>query len=337
MKPNIFELATKELNQDAFITWLLQFADANCIKYDEYINKCGIEFVTELIKKQIPEFDEKIETVKAGRQWENIDVWAEINDKYLIIIEDKTNTSHHSDQLGRYKKSASEWCLKNNYKEPICIYLKTGNEAQSSLDDIVKQGFAIFNRKHFIDLLIKYNETDNDIFKDFYNRLVRIEKSHNEYEDKKIGEWKSADWEGFYQFLEKEINLVSWNFVNNPNGGFWNAVLNWNYWGIYPSYLQIEQGNLCFKISTDPDELEMPENITRSEIRDKLHNLIIKKGKEFGIKGIKRPDRFGHGKYMTVAIVEKKNWLGNNDETLNKEKVSETLKSYRKFLKEIIK
>ena len=55
MKPNIFEIATKELNQDAFITWLLQFADANCIKYDEYINKCGIEFVTELIKKQIPE------------------------------------------------------------------------------------------------------------------------------------------------------------------------------------------------------------------------------------------------------------------------------------------
>ena len=94
---------------------------------------------------------------------------------------------------------------------------------------------------------------------------------------------------------------------------------------------------MCFKISTDPDELEMPENITRSEIRDKLHNLIIKKGKEFGIKGIKRPDRFGHGKYMTVAIVEKKNWLGNNEETLNKEKVSETLKSYRKFLKEIIK
>ena len=60
---------------------------------------------------------------------------------------------------------------------------------------------------------------------------------------------------------------------------------------------------------------------------------IIKKGKELNMKGIKRPNRFGHGKYMTVAIVEKKKWLGNNDETLNKEKVCETLKSYRKFLK----
>lgn len=337
MKPNIFEIATKELNQDAFITWLLQFADANCKQYDEHINKCGVEFIEELIKRQVPNFNDKIIKVIAGRQWENIDVWAEINDKYLIIVEDKTNTSHHSDQLGRYKKIASEWCLKNNYNEPICIYLKTGNEAQSSLNNIINQGFAIFNRKHFIDLLIKYNKTENDIFIDFYNRLVRIEKSHSEFEEKLIGKWTSADWEGFYQYLEKEINLVSWNFVNNPNGGFWNAVLNWDYWGIFPAYLQIEQGNLCFKISTDPDELEMPENLTRSEIRDKLHNLIIKKGKEFGMKGIKRPDRFGHGKYMTVAIVEKKNWLGNNDETLNKERVSEILKSYRKFIKEIIK
>ena len=27
MRPNIFDIATKELNQDAFITWLLKFAD----------------------------------------------------------------------------------------------------------------------------------------------------------------------------------------------------------------------------------------------------------------------------------------------------------------------
>jgi len=27
MKPNIFDIATKELSQDAFITWLLAFAD----------------------------------------------------------------------------------------------------------------------------------------------------------------------------------------------------------------------------------------------------------------------------------------------------------------------
>ncbi len=337
MRPNIFNIATKELNQDAFITWLLQFADEKCKEYDEQLNECGIEFVTELIKKQLPEFCDKIINVKAGRQWANIDVWAEINNEYLIIIEDKTNTSHHSDQLIRYKKNASDWCFKNNYKEPICIYLKTGNEAQSSLNNIVKQGFAIFNRKTFINLLCKYEKSENDIFIDFFNRLLKIEKSHNEYENKNVADWISADWEGFYQYLEKEINLINWNFVNNQNGGFWNAVLNWNFWRIYPAYLQIEQGNLCFKISTHPDDVDFPENISRSEIRDELHNLIITNAKEFGFKNIVRPNRFGNGNYMTVAIVETENWLGRNNSRIEKDKVSETLKSYIRFIEKITK
>ena len=32
MKPNLFSIATKELSQDAFITWLLQWADDSCFK-----------------------------------------------------------------------------------------------------------------------------------------------------------------------------------------------------------------------------------------------------------------------------------------------------------------
>ena len=50
MKPNIFDIATKELSQDAFITWLLLFADGGCKREDEVLNECAREFVTELIK-----------------------------------------------------------------------------------------------------------------------------------------------------------------------------------------------------------------------------------------------------------------------------------------------
>jgi hypothetical protein len=152
MRPNIFEIATKELNQDAFITWLLQFADSKYKTTDELLNECGKSFVYQLIRKQLPTFDQPILKVNAGRQWENIDVWAEINDKYLIIIEDKTYTSHHSNQLTRYKTTAEQWCIKNNYEKPICIYLKTGNESQSSLNAIINEGFAVFNRVDFINL-----------------------------------------------------------------------------------------------------------------------------------------------------------------------------------------
>lgn len=336
MRPNIFEIATKELNQDAFITWLLQFADSKYKATDELLNECGKSFVYQLIKKQLSTFDEEIIKVNAGRQWENIDVWAEINDKYLIIIEDKTYTSHHSNQLTRYKNTAEEWCIKNNYAKPICIYLKTGNESQNSLNCIINEGFAIFNRVDFINLLVQFKATQNNIFLDFFDRLTRIEKSNIEFENKNIGDWNGDDWQGFFQFLEKEINIVNWNYVNNPNGGFWNAVLNWEYWNIYPAYIQIEQGKLCFKISTDPDELEMPEDVTRGEIRNKLHDLIISKSKELKFHNIRRPDRFGNGKYMTVAIVDRVNWLGADNSKVDKKSVTYLLTSYKDFLKQII-
>ena len=337
MKPNIFEIATKELTQDAFFTWLLQFADQDCNKIDKELNQCGIDFINQLIKKQLPDFNEEINKVKARRQREKIDVWAEINDKYLIIIEDKTNTSHHSNQLARYKEIATKWCGENNYEKPICIYLKTGNESQSSLNKIKTLGYSIFNRLEFITLLNKYENINNSIFTDFKERLIRLEKSNNQFMDKNIGDWKSHDYEGFFQLLEKEMDILNWNYVNNPNGGFWNASLNWDSWDIYPTYIQLEEGKLCFKISTDSADVKLPENVSRSEIRNKLHNLIIKKAKEQGLNDIKKPTRFGNGKYMTAAIVERHTWLGVKDSKIEIEKVVENLKNYRRFLRDIIK
>lgn len=336
MRPNIFDIATKELNQDAFITWLLQFADNNYQSADPKLNECGKTFVTQLIKKQLPNFDEQIIKVETGRQWENIDVWAEVNDKYLIIIEDKTHSSHHSNQLQRYKENSEKWCTQNYYEKPICIYLKTGNESQSSLTNIEKQEFSIFSRLDFINLLHQFKDIDNNIFTDFYERLTRMEKSNNEFENKLIKDWTGNDWQGFFQFLEKQISIVNWHYVNNPSGGFWNAVLNWDYWSDYPAYLQLEQGKLCFKISTDPDEVDMPENLTRADVRNQLHNLIIKNANDFGFKHIRRPDRFGNGNYMTVAVVDRENWLGADTQTIDKETIIKTLTDYLKFLRDTI-
>ena len=151
-KPNIFEIATKELSQDAFITWLLKWADDSCKNLDEDLHQCGKEFVSTLIKKQNPNFSESINKVKAKRQKEKIDVWTEVNDKYLIIIEDKINGGQHSDQLKRYKEIAEEWCQEHNKEKPICIYLKTGNESEKSFKIAEEKGYSIFNRKDFIDL-----------------------------------------------------------------------------------------------------------------------------------------------------------------------------------------
>jgi hypothetical protein len=338
MKPNIFDISTKELSQDAFITWLLLWADNTNASFDINLNKCAAELITELIKKEIPNFNEQIITVRAGRQWRNIDVWAEVNNKYAIIIEDKTYTGQHSGQLRRYKETTKEWCNEQTpkYHAPICIYLKTGNESQQSLNLVKNEGFKIYNRLEFIALL-QNHEINNDIYNDFKSRLFKIEKINNEWENKLINEWKGNDWQGFYQYLEKQINIVGWDYVNNKSGGFWNAVLNWDYWGIYPVYLQTEQYKLCFKISTHPDDVDMPDNVHRGDIRNEISEIILDSASERELKLIRRPDKFGDGNYMTVAFVDSDNWLGDKEDKINKEKVKERLKNYIDFLLDTIK
>jgi len=338
MKPNIFEIATRELSQDAFITWLLKFADDACKEEDAALNNCSKKFITRLIRKQVFGFSDPITSMDAGRQWRGIDIWATVNEKYLIIIEDKTSTTHHSNQLSRYKEIAEKWCLIENYHDPICIYLKTGNESQRSLREIENQGFSIFNRVDFLELLNEYEYISNNIFIDFREHLMKIEKSTNGYTHKPIKDWRGSEWQGFFQFIEKEIEIINWHYVNNPNGGFWNLVLNWDYWDIYPVYLQIEEGKMCFKVSTDPDDaVVLPERETRSNVRNKLSNLIISASRKHDYLEISRPGRFGNGRCMTVALIDSTNWLANDNELIDKENVLAKITGYLNFLRNTIK
>lgn len=332
MKPNIFEIATKELSQDAFITWLLKYADKSCISINHELYLCAVDFVNQLIKKSYPDFNENIVKVKAGRQWENIDIWAEINDKYLVIIEDKTNTGKRNNQLERYKNIASKWCIENNYEPPVCVYLKTGNESQRDLNEIRKDGFSIFNRQDFITLFNNHNDITNDIFIDFRDNIEIKEKLNNEFITKKIGEWKPHDYVGFYQLLETKMKILNWHYVDNPNGGFWNALLSWTHLGKYPTYLQLEERKLCFKMSTHIDDLKEPMTERRGLARNNTSQFILHKAKEVGYNEIKKPLRFGDGVWMTVAVVESEYWLGKSDEFVDINNVVNNLKKYLLFM-----
>ena len=348
MKPNIFEIATKELSQDAFITWLLKWADDSCKNLDEDLHQCGKEFVSALIKKQNPNFSESINKVEAGRQWENIDVWAEVNDKYFIIIEDKINSSEHSDQLKRYKEIAEKWCQENNKEKPICIYLKTGNECEANLKKIKEKGYSIFSRKDFIDLFNKFEQIKNNIFVDFRDRMSQIEDLTNRYKVEKISEWKDPkcdeykyfEWQGFYMAIETKIENKGWFYVDNPNGGFLCFLLTWGlYCERYPIYIQLEEKKLCFKISTDPRHVDLPEGEKRKirrETRNEFCSILIEKAKQKGYNEIRKPDMSGNGSYMTIAIVEQKDWLGADEDIVNVDKVVENLKKYLAFLREFV-
>jgi len=327
MKPSIFDLATKELSQDAFFTWLLQWADGANKIYDEALNTCASNFATLLIEKQF-EYKKPVKKVNAGRQWENIDIWAEINDEILIIIEDKTYTTEHSGQLETYKQIAEKYCAERNLKL-VPIYLKTGSESSVSLKNVVSKGFKTVERKDLAAFLNEQEGIENDIFNDFKTRINKIEQHTSTYLTLKIKDWRYNSWEGFYIFLQDSINVRDWSYVSNPRGGFlglWWHFLDWKEFNVY---LQIEQGNLCFKIG------EVYDN--KSGTRNEWHDIIMTKAKTANLKEIKKPGRFGNGTYMTVAVVERKDWLGADDEVADLNAIVKKLKEYEFFLNECIK
>lgn len=326
MKPNLFNLATKELSQDAFIAWLLQWASPDCIQYDPVLQSVASQFAMKLISLQ-RDPPESITEIEAGRQWDNIDVWAEVNKKYLVIVEDKTGTREHSNQLEKYRRHAEEWCRKNSY-ELVCVYLKTQSDSIARLDHAKEQGFAIFTRHDFL-AIIEGKPVKNEIFNDFKQRLREVENSESEYTKKPIGEWAEDDWKGFYQAIERMRTITNWEYVHNKTGGFWNLNYGWLTFEGNEVFLMAEskQGQLRFMIG------EVYAN--HGEVRSRFHQLLMEKNSS-GSVGLQRPGRFGNGTYMAAAFVPRADWLGADNELVDMEAVVKRLNKYEKFLEEAV-
>ena len=67
--PNLFQVATSELSQDAFFAWLMQWADPSNLQENQALCSIGQDFVRFLIKKYNGTELEEITKVETGRQW----------------------------------------------------------------------------------------------------------------------------------------------------------------------------------------------------------------------------------------------------------------------------
>jgi hypothetical protein len=295
-KPNIFRLATKELSQDGFFTWLLQWADNEYRHIDQQLNETAKDFVRLLLGKTA---DYPITKVEAGRQWNNIDIWAEINDEYFIGIEDKTNTGEHSEQLERYKQMASDHYKEKNHKL-VFVYLKTGNESTSTLKKVIEKGYSTIDRKTVLSVLNK-RAISNEILNDFKEYLTAIENQTNSFTkfENIISDWKAG--EGFYIKLQELIDdWTDWRYVPNQMGGFLGF---WYHWqgtnNIGEIYIQIENAfeygiKLVIKIA----DWE-PSTETLYELLNEIKPYAVKNG-----ISIVKPDKYRAGETSTLAIVE---------------------------------
>jgi PD-(D/E)XK nuclease superfamily len=325
MKPNIFRISTKELSQDGFITWLLQWADSRYSQKDQQLNEAAKDFVRLLLGKKS---DFQIHKVEAGTQWHNIDIWAEINDEYFIGIEDKIDSAEHSKQLERYKNIAIDH-YKDKAHSLFFVYLKTGNESLSTLKQVTEKGYSIIGRKEFLNVLNKHS-VGNDIYNDFKEHLSGIEIQTNSYTQfaNVTTNWKAA--EGFYLKLQDLITeWTEWQPVPTPSGHFLGFWYHWTETEeIGEIYIQIRNGfengiQLVIKIgSWKPNAETLYKLLEEIKPFATSNNLAIEK-----------PSRFKAGTTSTLAIIQNA-FLVNSDGSLDLDHFIKTLKQLEKTLDE---
>lgn len=184
MKNNLFNYATSELSQDAFICWLCSFALP-----DARLNPILRDCAHAMLEVFVPEFKGKeVELFEIAKQTDDIDVLFTARcegTEYKIIFEDKVYSSEHDEQLTRYWDD-----IKKNF--PGCqvrgVYYKTGFE--SNLNDVEAKGYRVVRREDVLKVLGPYvDRANSDILRDYYEYWNCQQKKAESYLTTPVNRW----------------------------------------------------------------------------------------------------------------------------------------------------
>ena len=311
MKNNLFYYATSELSQDAFLCYLLSFALEDA-REDAVLRTCANGFLTAMLpetagkhvvltaveKKQIHAMDVLLTAVCDGQT-------------YKIVVEDKTHTREHDNQLSRYLERLRELypdCL------PRGVYYKTG--FQSDLSAVLAAGYQIISRTRMLSLLAPFAaQTENQIVRDYFDYWNAFEQEAQAFRTVPMSQWSWRQVYAFYDAIqnsdfpkEKQVG-VKYGYTATPSGGYEELCI-WPYDDIVyvrgvrcELYLQVEASwrggrfrfPLCLKLA--PREGD-PKTVRNNLIFDEHWNYTLT-GYHF-----RRPGRLAVGGHMTTGIYD---------------------------------
>lgn len=286
--PNIFDYATSELSQDAFICWLLAWAAPHCASLNPSLHECGIGLLLDFLRRGKIEPD-AITSVEVTKQTDNIDVLCIVNGIYAIIVEDKIGTSSHGNQLERYLATVK---AKGYAVERISpIYYKTYD--QSSYKKEQDAGYSPYTRADIICQLEPHCSA-SPLIHDYVENLKSLESRVNAFRTTPIDQWgsNSSCWVGFYSAVRNALNDGDWGYVANPSGGFMGFWCQWS--GSF--YVQLEETKLCLKIETN-NEKELLDS--RWKFSGRASEIAREMGTSFN-----KPARIGNGCWVTYSVYE---------------------------------
>ena len=140
---------------------------------------------------------------------------------------------------------------------------------------------------------------------------------------------KNECLKGFYTNLSPELEDAYWEYVNNPSHPFYGMFWYWCTWTYGTLYFQFNEFELQIRL-IDIKRTKDPK-IARTKAYSKLME-VVENNKKYNGK-ITKPDRFGVGNSMTIAIVDQSLWLSlDKDGCLDKDGVLKNLHKLEKFL-----
>ena len=330
---NLFNYATSELSQDAFLCWLLSYAQNKDYNGDDAkLKKCAQSLIKVFLLGQKGIFEKDLMekdlfVKKIEKQWKYIDVLVTLESDKKIIIEDKTYTTDHDNQLERYKDK-----FKNEANNIFGVYYKTGFCCETIINDMYK-GYYFFDLNKIKEFFEKYDDIDNAVFNNYRDFIMEYHKERNNFIGLPVSKWTPTMIQGFYDNLVKKIKLkgkltdghCGYGYVPNKSGGFYglwlipkgesNFKTNKEQTMKYIPYIQMQfeakkdlngkqqsTMKICLKIEVKEGDgyINLRNEITKGErIFDvNLDNETIK---------FEKPQRWGFGRTMTLYELDLNN------------------------------
>lgn len=290
-KPNIFSSVTREMSQEAFICWLLNWGFPEALTINEELYELSRKLMEGFFYKHNRQLPSPIEKIDLYGGYLNIDIVLIINGSIVIPIQDKIYNRESPDQLSRYLQLLKD----DGYdgQNILPIYLQTG--AQGNYKRLKEIGFLPFSRKDLLDILTSGKCIENDILHDYLAHLEALESATQSFMNLNLNQWHMYSWEGFYNYLQSALGDGEWDAVSGPINSFLGFWWHWNNDNDCEQYLQLEKTDLCFKI-------KVHDKKKRKDLQCKWSDRLLKASEGRPVKVIK--PLLQNDKAITVAIVD---------------------------------
>lgn len=204
--PNIFHHAKSELSQDAFLAWLCEWADMSWKDHPSGMHEIGRAFISWLYERRqlsVPD----LHSVEVKLQEVRIDVLVILTTysgaKRYILIEDKTYTSDHREQINGYLRELTKKHALTDSDQVLTVYFKSSLEPRKRDEHL---------RLYLADIVAFITSLDRDgINSEVFNSWcdVRIEEfaSHQRYLSRPVAEWESDQWYGCFDHMAGLVGL----------------------------------------------------------------------------------------------------------------------------------